>query len=522
MYLERIWCSPFILERPEGLLTEEESIELAYAFMLAESERASDETLEAISRLLFPLVVLPVDEDNGLVLDGSGLFSSRIDITPLNLEYPLRDLETDDFKSFVSVLGKCVKLARAQFLSKPKAVSLAGWVGEDFAADVRSLLPKFREVTNVKESGVIEPLIRTDDKVFLSVTKWFPKASIVSEAGEKQDSLFRIVDSRIQSMETKLSEMKRDFRERESELRAEAQQKIESERENMRERLKRAEQEAFSKDFPQPLSSLETHARIISDKLNSIRSAAYSKDMDKIFETIQEAGKALREAERSIEEIEREYLKYQKEMEKFYKQREREIAAVEAEFQKREKKIRREPQEKIDKMQEEIDQFEELIVRANQLREEITSLFDTWKENMEKEIGYARGLTIPLRHFGDRTEAFPIYLPFFVIKYQRNRKAQYHIVPPLIPRPESKVLYESPATLEELAVKYERNLKKGKLFTKIELGLRENNVLESPEKTQKLQRGISLLESSLHVDSSLVETVREAYEKRFEKSISEG
>ena len=396
------------------------------------------------------------------------------------------------------------------------------WVGEDFAADVRSLLPKFREVTDVKESEVIEPLIRTDDKVFLSVTKWFPKASIVSEAAEKQDSFFRIVDSRIRSMETKLSEMKRDFRERGAELRAEAQQKIESERENMRERLKRAEQEAFSKDFPQPLSSLETHARIISDKLNSIRSAAYSKDMDKIFETIQEASKALREAEKSIAEIEREYLKYQKEMEKFYKQREREIAAAEAEFQKREKKIQRELQEKIDKMREEIDQLEELIVRANQLREEINSLFGTWKENMVKEIEYARGLTIPLHRFGGRKEAFPIYLPFFVIKYQRNRKAQYHIVPPLIPKPESKVLYESPATLEELAVKYERNLKKGKLLTKIELGLRENNVLESAEKTQKLQIGISLLESSLHVDPSLVETVREAYEKRFEKSLGEG
>lgn len=518
MYSNRIWSTPFLLELPEELLTEEESLELAYVYLLAERERKKDETLESISRFLLPLLVLPVDEERGLILDASGLYSSKIETTPLNLELPLRDLETSDFKSFLSVLNKQVKQAKTQLLSKPKSLKLSGWMGEGSVSDIRDISSKLREITDTRESEIIEPMLRLDDKLFSEVVKWFPKRLIVNEATENKDSMIRIIDSQIRSMEVKLSEMRSDFRIRESELRAEAQQKIESERENLKERLKRAEQEAFTKDFPQPVSSLDTHSTIISDKLNAIRNTAFSKDIDKVFEAIGETRKAIKEAEKSITEIEKEYTKFQKEIAKFYTQRDREIAAAEAEFNKYEKRIQKEQQVKTDQMQADIYELEELIGKSNELREELDYSFETWRENMENEIAYSEKITIPLNYFPEKKEYFTFYVPFYVIEYKRNRKSSYLFIPPQIPRAKIKKPFSSLEPFIELAKEYEKNLRKGKIFRKFERGLRENNILESPEKEQKLKSGIALLESNLHLDSDMMGMIREAYENRFEKT----
>ncbi|MEM3649799.1 MAG: hypothetical protein QW831_03645, partial [Candidatus Jordarchaeaceae archaeon] len=233
MKFERVLAVPFLLPSSGSLVTSKDvdSVEIAVALLLIEEERKKEDDLSSISKFFCPLWVHPLDESKALVFDGSEFSSSKINLQILDIDVPV-ELRKGDFLSFVSGLEKYVRDAVSDYQSKPSGVKLRGWLGEDFASELRELLPKIEEWTNLKQFEVIEPSY-TINKEFLdeSCLEWFPSSTLIQREKQKHEAALEIIDSRIKEAVEQFKAMKSDYKEKEKELKSESQEKIEAEKE---------------------------------------------------------------------------------------------------------------------------------------------------------------------------------------------------------------------------------------------------------------------------------------------------
>lgn len=520
MKFERVLAVPFLLPSSGSLVTSKDvdSVEIAVALLLIEEERKKEDDLASISKFFCPLWVHPLDESKALVFDGSEFSSSKINLQILDIDVPV-ELRKGDFLSFVSGLEKYVRDAVSDYQSKPSGVKLRGWLGEDFASELRELLPKIEEWTNLKQFEVIEPSY-TINKEFLdeSCLEWFPSSTLIQREKQKHEAALEIIDSRIKDAVEQFKAMKSDYKEKEKELKSESQEKIEAEKEKKDRQISKISESTFDKKMPRPGAGLEKLVDKISEHEDTVWRMVESQDVYEILDEIGAFRDAVDDLQDFLESLEREYIAYKREVDKFYSEKEREIKRIEEEYQRKEKEIREELERKLEELTSKIEEYEEAIEKAEKLREQLITAFHSWKEKTEKAIVDYEEITIPLKRLPSN-QPFLIFIPLYVAEYQRKAKKTYGVVSPVTITDKMQIVRLK--EIGKLARNYQEEIEKGKANKNFEEGLRKFNYLRNPQIAQEFSKGMNLLERRGIIDSNTASRVKNAYDQHFRIELEE-
>nr|MDO8081074.1 hypothetical protein [Candidatus Freyarchaeota archaeon] len=520
MKFDRIFAVPFLLPPSGSLIASKDldSAETAIALVLIERERKKEDDLISISRFSCPLWIHPLDESNALVFDGSDFSSSKINLQILDIDVPL-NLEKGDFLSFVSKLEKYVKMAVAGYLSKPSGVKLRGWLGEDFTSEIKDLLPRLEEWTNVKQFEVIEPSYKIDKK-FLdeSGLEWFPTSGLIEREKRKHKATLEIIDARIQSASEQYQSLKRDYKEKEAELKSEAQQELEEEKEKKERLTSKITESKLEKKMPRPGTTIDKLLNDISEHADTVRTIVQTEDIYEILDEISDFRDSIDELRDFLRDLEREYLAYKREVDRFYSDKDRETRRIEADFEKREDEIESKLEENLDNLISEIEDYEDAIEKARSLREQLVTAFQDWKEKTEKAVIEYEGLTIPLKRLpSDQT--LLIFVPFYVAEYRRKQRRTYEVVSPVTITEKKQIVKLK--GISRLARDYQNEIERGKGNKNFEVGLRNYNYLLNPEIAQEFSKGMNLLERLEILDSNTATRVKNAYDQHFRIKLEE-
>jgi uncharacterized protein YukE len=520
MRFERILAVPFLLPSSGSLVTSKDvdSLEIAVALLLIEEERKKEDDLASISRFFCPLWVHPLDESKALVFDGSEFSSSKINLQILDFGVP-EELRKGDFLSFVSELERYVRRAVSDYQSKPSGVKLRGWLGEDFASELRELLPKVEEWTNLKQFEVIEPSY-TINKEFLdeSCLEWFPSSTLIQREKQKHEATLEIIDSRIKEAVEQFKAMKSDYKEKEAELKSEAQEKLEAEKEKRDRQISKISESTFDKKMPRPGASLEKLVNKISEHADTVWKMVESKDVYEMLDEIGAFRDAVDELQDLLENLEREYIAYKREVDKFYSDKEREIKRIQEEYQRTEKEIQSELERKLEELASKIDEYEKAVEKAEALREQLITAFHSWKEKTEKAIIEYEEITIPLKRLPSN-QSFLIFIPLYVAEYRRKAKKTYGVVSPITITDKNRIVRLK--EISKLARNYQEEIEKGRANKNFEEGLRNYNYLLNPQIAQEFSKGMNLLEKRGIIDSNTASRIKNAYDQHFRIKLEE-
>lgn len=519
MSFDKILAVPFLLPS-SGLLTSKdlESVETAIALLLIELERKKEEELASISRFFCPLWVYPIDESKALIFDGSDFTSSKINLPILDFEAP-PNLDQKNFLSFVDELEKYVKVAVSEYQSKPRGVRVRGWLGEDFTSEIKELLPKIEEWTNVKPFEIIEPTY-TIDKAYVeeSGLEWFPTKSLIEREKQKHKATLEIIDSRIQEASEEFKSLKSDFKEKEANLKEEAKEKIEAEEEKKERQIAQISESKFERKMPRPGATLYHLLRDVSEHSETVRTIVENEDVYEILDEISNIRDKVDELRDYLRNLEAEYTTFKKEVDKFYTDKDREIKRIEAEFEKRKKEIEAELEEKLENLSSEIEDYEDALETARTLREELAAAFESWKDKTEKAIIEYEEISIPLKRLpSDQT--LLLFVPFYVAEYRKKQKKSYEVVPPVTITEKKKIIRLK--AISRLAEEYRNEIEKGKAHKNFELGLKNYNYLLNPEIAQMFSKGINILEKLEIIDSNTATRIKNAYDQHFRIKLEE-
>lgn len=512
--MDRILAIPF-LKFSSGISvssTDIESLETAATLLLIELDRKKDDALVSISRFFCPLWILPLDESKALVFDGSDFSSSKIDIQILDFDIP-SVLKKGDFFSFVSELEKHVKRAVSRYQSKPRGVKLKGGLGEDFASEIRDLLPKLEEWTNLKQFEVIEPSY-TLDKGFLDTgyLEWFPTKSLVEREKQKHEATLELINSQIQSASEKYKSNKERYREKEAKFKSEAKEKLEKEREKRDSLIAKLKESKFKLKLPSLGTSLDSRVRATVKHSDKIKTLVETENLDKILKEIQNFIESVEELRFFLNDLEREYFDIRRELDRFHTEKEREIKRVQADFEARKREVERELQNNLKNLSSEIEDYEEAMERAKALKEQLATAFMYWKDKTEKDMKDYDRFTLPLKDFPYISRSFLIFIPFYVAEYHQKRKKIYGVISSVTITEKKIVRLKA---ISKLARKYQKRIEKGKINKKFEIGLRNYNYLLNPEIAQEFSKGINILEKLKVISPKMAIRVKNAYDQHF-------
>ena len=515
MKLDRILAVPFILLSPGVTISSKDldSVETAVTLFLIELERKKDEDLVSISRFFCPLWVLPLDESRALVFDGSNFSSSKIDFQALDFEVS-SVLKRGDFFSFVSEFEKHVKIAVSRYQSKPRGVKLKGWLGENFTSEIKDLLPRLEEWTNLKQFEVIEPSYKLD-RGFLesSYLEWFPTKSLIERERQKHESTLEVVNSQIQSASEKYKSINEKYKEREAKFKSDAKEKLAKEKEKRDSLTTKLKESTFNLKLPRLGTTLDSRVRATVKHSDTVKKLAETENLDKILKEIQDFRDSVEELRLFLNDLEREYMDCSRELDRFYSQKERDLKRAQADFEAKKSKIERELQNNLKNLSSEMEDYKEAIEKAKSLKEQLTTAFMYWKDKTEKGMKDYDKLILPLKHFPHSDNSFLIFIPFYVAEYQKKRKKIYGIISPVIITEKKKIVRLK--AIRELARKYLKRIEKGKIDQKFEIGLRNYNYLLNPEIAQEFSKGINLLEKLKVISSTMAIRVKNAYDQHF-------
>lgn len=513
--MDRIFAFPF-LKLSSGISVSSkdiDSMETAVALLLIELDRKKDDALVSISRFFCPLWILPLDESKALVFDGSDLSSSKIELQALDFDIP-SVLKKGDFFYFVSGLEKYVRKAVSCYQSKPKSVKLKGWLGEDFSSEIRDLLPKLEQWTNLKQFEVIEPSY-TLNKEFLdtSYLEWFPTKNLVEREKQKHEATLELINSQIQSASEKYKSNKEKYREKEAKFKSEAKEKLEKEREKRDSLIAKLKQSTFKSKLPSIGTTLENRVGAIIKHSEYLKTPVGTENLDRILKRIQDFRTSVEELKFYLSDLEKEYLACRRELGRFYSDKEREIKRVEAEFESIKSEIERKLQNNLTGLSIEIEDYNVAIEKAKSLKEQLTTAFAYWKDKTELAMQDYNRLTLPLKNFPHSDHSFLIFIPFYVAEYQRKRNKNYKVISPVTITEKKKI--EGLKAISNLARKYQKEVDKGKLDKRFQEGLRNYNYLLNPAIAQEFSKGMSLLEKLGIIDSKTASRVKNAYDQYF-------
>lgn len=515
-----ILAVPFLLPPSGSLIASKdlESVETAIALLLIELERKKDDDLDSISRFFCPLWVYPIDESKALVFDGSDFSSSKINLQILDFDVPLK-LNKKNFLSFVDELEKYVKIAVSDYQSKPRGVKVRGWLGEDFTSEIKNLLPKIEEWTNVKQFEVIEPSYTIDKKyVEESGLEWFPTRSLIEREKRKHKATLEIIDSRIQTASEEFKSLRSDYKEKEAELKEEAKEKLADEKDKKDRQIAQLQESKFERKMPRPGATLFNLLKDVSEHPDTVRTIVENEDVYEILDEISDLRDKVDELRDYLRNLEGEYLAFKKEVDKFYSDKDREIKRIEADFEDREEEIEAELQERLENLASEIEDYEDALERARSLREQLAAAFESWKERTEKAIIEYEEIAIPLKRLPS-DQVLLIFVPFYVAEYRRKQRRIYEVVPPVTVTEKRRIVRLK--GISRLAQEYWNEIERDKAHKNFEVGLRNYNYLLNPEIAQMFSKGMNILEKLEIIDSNTATRVKNAYDQHFRIKLEE-
>jgi gas vesicle protein len=520
MKSDRIYAVPFMLPPSGSLIASKDldSVETAVALLLIELERKKEDELASVSKFSCPLWIHPLDESKALVFDGSDFSSSKINLQILDFDVPF-NLNEGDFFAFVDELEDYVKKAVSGYQSKPKGSKLRGWPGEDFTSEIRDLLPKLEEWTNVKQFEVIEPSY-TIDKEFLdeSGLEWFPTDGLIEREKKKHKATLEIIDSRIEAASEQYKNLKSDYKEKEEELKSETQEKLQEEKAKKESLASRLTESKPDRKMPLPGRELYDILKDITEHSETVRTIVDTEDIYEILDEISDFRDSADELRDFLREMEGEYLAYKREVEKFYAERDREARRIEADYKARQNAIESELEENLDTLLSEIEDYEDAIEEAKALRERLVTAFQTWKERTDKAVVEYEEFTIPLKRLPN-DQTLLIYVPFYVAEYRRRQRRAYEVVSPVTITDRRQIVRLK--GISRLANDYRNEIERGNANKNFEVGLRSYNYLLNPEIAQEFSRGMSLLERLDAIDSNTATRVKSAYDQHFRIKLEE-
>ncbi len=513
--MDRILAVPFLFLSSGISITSKDldSVETAATLLLIELERKKEDALVSILRFFCPLWILPLDENKALVFEGSEVSSSKIGLQPLDFKVPSVP-KRGDFLFFVSELEKHVKKAVSRYQSKPKGVKLKGWLDENFASEIRELLPKLEEWTNLKQFEIIQPAY-TLDKGFLdtSYLEWFPTKSLIEREKQRHEATLELINAQIQSASEKYKNIRDEYKDREAKFKSEAKEKLEKEKAKRDSLIAKLKESAFKLKPPSLGTALDSRVRATLKHSNNVKALIGTDNPDKTLKGIQDFRDSVEELRVFINDLEREYLSYRREFDRFYSQKERKLKRVEDDFEARKSGIERQLQKNLNNMSSEIEDYKEATEKAKSLKEQLTTAFTDWKNKTERAIQDYEKFTLPIKHFPHGDQSFLIFIPFYVAEYQRKNKKIYKVISPLTITEKKKIVRLK--AVSELARKYQKRIEKGKVDEKFETGLRNYNYLFNPEIAQEFSKGINLIEKLKIISSDTAIKVKNAYDQHF-------
>ncbi|WXG41793.1 MAG: hypothetical protein WED07_13685 [Candidatus Freyarchaeum deiterrae] len=520
MKSDRIFAVPFMLPPSGSLIASKDldSVETAIALLLIELERKRDDDLVSVSKFSCPLWVHPLDESKALVFDGSDFSSSKINLQILDFDIPF-NLNEGDFFAFVEQLKDYVKTAVSGYQSRPKGVKMRGWLGEDCTSEIKDLLPRLEEWTNVKQFEVIEPSY-TIDKEFLdeSYLEWFPTNGLIEREKKKHKATLEIIESRIEAATEQYKNIKSDYKEKEEELKSETQEKLQDEKVKKESLASNLAESKPDLKMPGPGSVLYDLLKDISEHADTVRTMVETEDVYEMLDEISDFRDTVDELRDYLRELEGEYLSHKREVDKFYSDKDRETRRLESDYKKRQDEIESELEENLDNLASEIEEYEDAIEEAKALREQLVNAFQSWKDKTDKAIIEYEEFTIPLKRLPN-DQTLLIYVPFYVGEYRRGQRRAYEVVSPVTITDRRQVVRLK--GISRLANDYQNEIERGNANKNFEVGLRNFNYLLNPEIAQEFSKGISLLERLGAVDSNTATRVKNAYDQHFRIKMEE-
>ncbi|MFB0545096.1 MAG: hypothetical protein ACETVN_05240, partial [Asgard group archaeon] len=431
---------PFILTENNDVLTQD--IELATAFMLGEDLRSPDESLDAITKIQWPMYIIPY-KGGSFLLDGFKIVSNEFIITQnptveeiesiLNVS-ELKNAETnlDRVKNLLSNLS--ARKFTVHALHQP--------------ALLRDMMPFIKHTASLKTV----PSYELDPDITLQVATMFPSEfdnfstniiafrqawAKISESLNKKFLKFR------QEITSLGSQIRKTYQDQLQELKKEMDQQTISLQVRYEEQLEELEKSLQSK------AGQQTTLENVQEQIVGYRKECdiRIKEQEELFETVQNA-------------------------------KEQTISFLEA-------------------TKEKFNQLDTLIRTIKDKQTELINIIQEYSNKTTSEEKQPEKFVVKELHTQKTTQ---IGLPFYCIKYLRGFSPRYVVIPPLIFSPSEKYSGEkigkneifTPTSLKFLFKdKIEIKLNKSEQFRQIvEVTFNEQNLLKMRDIKERFQEGL--------------------------------
>ncbi|MBS7248208.1 MAG: hypothetical protein QXN15_10285 [Candidatus Jordarchaeales archaeon] len=486
---------PFVVHKKRVFSGDEESVEIALAFLLAWRRASSGGELLSISRFFFPVHLVPADDENMVAVEASGSLSGMVFHYP---SFSFSELSVNRLESFVDELRAASSHFR-KIYSKPLKTNLPGILS---GAPLKGLVDRLHEVEqwNVNSAELVPEKVSLKAAVgCVSSINVLTKINLERIAESFRENV-KLIDEKIALFREEVGRLEEEAEKERQKLRKVAQEKIEKERKRFEDEVKRIDASKFL-EKPPATTSLSHYARKLEKAISDATSGG---DPEVVLEKIGVAIGALKEAVEAFVRAEKEYLGYLNRRDQFEREKESLKKKAEKEFRKEEERLLREMEREVAKVGSEAEQMRHLLSEAVRLRNDYEEYFRKWITQARSQVEANKVFLIPSSALTEKPPV-TIYVPFFAFRLL-GEKDEVALVPPLIVDASGV----NPSTsLEELVSLSLSEEMRGAISS----GLKKLNYLLNPEVASLFSRGIGLLTEAGVVKKREAENVKSFYDQ---------
>ncbi len=512
--------TPFTIQKDTSnkISRETRDIEICLAYQTIEDGRKKREWLNSIVSIYWPFYVLPLDQSRGILLDGVGLASSKISVSPIT-KIQTTDLQSaSDTPSFIRIAEKIIANVLNNYKMPSKKEDVEFLPDSSFLTESKSFF-SLADSNEVDEEFVITPTKRIDSNFLNRTALQFLPSDIVFE---KEKNVFQNITNELNKQTKNVREKLQNIHKKHQ---AEKERLIKAKEGELRERTKVKEDElklleeklakGYPGAFPEP-PDFKDHLSRLSSSFDQIRQTGSRKlvgeseiaikgsetasqvliddlrGYKKRIDTYQtEANQFERDNLRETESAKRRYVNDMREIEDKY-------AGLEAELAEELEETRRD--EAI------------LIELKTKLREGYDKWLSTQKAILEELDSQTIRLDSPGR---DKETLNTIYFPFYLVEYSSTKKVRYSLVAPHLIDLSKKHLVDKPTPFNTLASAVEKHLERRFTSWGDKEVLKRKNQLRIADIQEAFERGLRVAERRNLIAAKPSRVLGEKYYRNF-------